>query len=127
MTAPVDADLNPFAVAVAVAGLLLGPKLAYYVGAYGLILLGWFTGLLVGLWRREEASKMPIWAYIACTLTGSLGVTVPAAEWATQYLPFSLSALLFPVAFIIPAVPDKWSTVGAEIYRRWKREREDPR
>lgn len=127
VAAPVDTDLNPFAVAVAVAGALLGPKFAYYIGAYGLILTGWFGGLLYGLYRREVDSKMPIWAYAMCTLVGSLGVTVPTAELASQYLPFSLTTLLFPVSFAIPAVPDRWSAIGVWALERWQNTRGAPR
>lgn len=123
MAAPVDTDLNPFAVAVAVAGALLGPKFAYYIGAYGLILTGWFGGLLYGLYRRQGDTRMPIWAYALCTLTGSIGTTVPAAELASQYLPISLTALLFPVAFAIPAVPDRWSAIGIWLLEKWQNAR----
>ena len=127
MAAPVDTDLNPFAVAVAVAGALLGPKFAYYIGAYGLILTGWFGGLLYGLYRRTAEAKMPIWAYAMCTLIGSLGATVPAAEFASQYIPIPLTTLLFPVAFTIPAVPDKWSAVALWALERWQSMRGAPR
>jgi len=104
-----------------------GPKFAYYIGAYGLILTGWFGGLLYGLYRRSVDAKMPIWAYAMCTLIGSLGATVPAAEFASQYIPIPLTTLLFPVAFTIPAVPDKWSAVALWALERWQSMRGAPR
>ena len=70
---------------------------------------------------------MPIWAYAMCTLVGSLGVTVPTAELASQYLPFSLTTLLFPVSFAIPAVPDRWSAIGVWALERWQNTRGAPR
>lgn len=120
MAVPTDVDLNPFAVAVAVAGALLGPKLAQYVGAYSVILLGWFGGLLYGLYRRSADAKMPVVAYVVCTFILSLGVTVTAAEVIAQYTPLSVTALLFPVAALIPALPDKWGAFGTWLMQRWE-------
>lgn len=117
---PPDIDLTPWAVAVAVAGAAVGPQFAQYVSAYAIILVGWFAGLLYGLYTRSPESKMPVWAYSVFTLILCTAVTVPAAQVAAQYVPFSYTALLFPVAAAIPAVPDKWGDIGHWLMERWQ-------
>jgi hypothetical protein len=114
-----DIDLNPIAVFVAVAGATMGPQISYYVGAYSIILLGWFAGLLFGLYRREE-SKMPVWAYTVCTLLAAIVATVPLSEWAARYIPFAYTVLLFPVAFVIPAAPDKLLDFVGFMLKKWR-------
>jgi hypothetical protein len=121
MAAP-DIDLNPLVVFVTVTGAMLGPQVAYYVGAYAIIFLGWFAGLLYGLYRRED-SKMPVWAYTVSTLLAAVAATVPLSEWASHYIPFAYTVLLFPVAFVIPAVPDKLVAFGATVLRKWRAEK----
>lgn len=117
---PPDIDLTPWAVAVAVAGAAIGPQFAQYVSAYAIILVGWFAGLLYGLFTRSPESKMPVWAYSIFTLILCVAVTVPAAQVAAEYVPFSYTALLFPVAAAIPAVPDKWGEIGHWLMERWQ-------
>lgn len=123
MAATPSVDLDPFTVAVALAGAFFGPKLSYYIGAYGLILAGWFAGVLFGLYRRGPDAKLPIWAFVMATMVGSLGITVPAAELASHYLPFGLTALLFPVAFVVPAFPDKWGGFAVQLLEQWRARR----
>jgi len=117
---PPDIDLTPWAVAVAVAGAAVGPQFAQYVGAYSLILIGWFAGLLYGLFTRSPESKLPVWAYTAFTFCVTMLATVPASQIAAQYVPFSYTSLLFPVAVAIPAVPDKWGSIGVWVLDRWQ-------
>lgn len=112
-------DLNPLSVAVAIAGALLGPKLAPYVGAYGLILFGWLGGVLVGLYRKEPGTRVHVAAFLAVSFVLTVGATVPLAEMASDYVPkATVATLLFPVAFLIPAVGLDWLKVG-----RWVAER----
>lgn len=113
-------DLTPFAVVVAIAGGLLGPQMAYYVGAYALIFLGWFFGLLYGLWVRPVDSRMPMWAYTVVTFGASIFTTVTVAEVASNYVPFAPTTLLFPIALAIPAMPDKWGIVGSWLLKMWE-------
>lgn len=117
---PPDVDLSPFAVFVAVAGAAVGPVFAQYVGAYSFILLGWFAGLLYGLYTRAPESRMPVWAYSLFTLSVALAVTVPASKVVADYVPFSYTALLFPISAAIPAVPDKWGSIGQWLLERWQ-------
>jgi len=119
MSAP-DVDLTPWAVAVTVAGGLVGPQLAAYVGAYSIILIGWFGGVLYGLYRRSTDARMPVWAYVLATFIGSLMLTVPASEVLAKYVPFASTALLFPVAAALPAFPDKWADFGAWLLAKWE-------
>jgi len=113
MSAPADVDLSPYAAFVIAAGAFFGPHAAQYVSAYALVLIGWFCGLMFGLWRRSPEARMPVWAYALFTLTAAIGVTVPAAELLQPYTPLPASALLFPVSAAIPAVPDKWGAIVA--------------
>lgn len=117
---PPDVDLTPWAVAVAVAGAAVGPQFAQYVGAYSIILVGWFAGLLYGLYTRRPDSQLPVWAYTLFTLIVCMLVTVPVSQAAAEWVPFSHTALLFPIAVAIPAVPDKWGAVGEWVLARWQ-------
>lgn len=117
---PPDVDLTPWAVAVAMAGAAVGPKFAQYVGAYALIFVGWFAGLLYGLYKRPADSRMPVWVYAVFTFIVSLGSTVTLAQFMAEYMQFSYTALLFPVAAAIPALPDKWGDIGNWMLERWQ-------
>lgn len=117
---PPDIDLTPWAVAVAVAGAAVGPQFAQYVSAYALILMGWFAGLLYGLFTRAPESKLPVWAYSLFTFLVTMVATVPISQVAADYVPFSYTALLFPIAVAIPAIPDKWGTIGVWAFERWQ-------
>ncbi len=120
MAGPPDIDISPWAVAVAVAGASVGPQFAQYVGAYSIILVGWFAGLLYGLFTRSAESKLPVWAYSLMTFIVTMGATVPFSQMAAEYVPFSYTALLFPISVAIPAVPDKWGTIGQWLLERWQ-------
>lgn len=123
---PPNTDLTPWAVALTIASAVFGPKLAALVGAYAIILLGWFAGLLYGLYTRNPESRLPVWAYALFTLVVCLMVTVPASLIASKTIPFfavEYTALLFPVAAAIPALPDKWGSFGAWLLRLWEQRR----
>jgi hypothetical protein len=102
------------------AGAAVGPELAQYVSAYALILVGWFAGLLYGLFTRSPNSKLPVWAYTLFTFLVTMVATVPVSQFAANYVPFSYTALLFPVAVAIPAMPDKWGTIGQWAIERFQ-------
>lgn len=120
MAAPPDIDLSPYAVGVMALGTFVGPHAAQYVSAYAVILVGWFCGLMIGLWRRDAGARMPVWAYTLFTLLVSVGGTVTIAEALVSYTSMPVSALLFPVAAAIPALPDKWGTFGQWAVDTWK-------
>ena len=120
MQTPPDVDLTPWAVALAIAGAAFGPKFAQYISAYSIILVGWFAGLLYGLYTRSVNSKMPVWSYALMTFIVTVFATVPLSQFAANYVPFSYTALLFPVALAIPAAPDKWGEVGEWLLTKWQ-------
>lgn len=107
-------------VAVLVTTAALGPEFAMAVGAYGVILLGWFGGVLVGVWRMPPVSRAQLVAFVLVSLVATLGITVSATEilahalrtaapWAGAIQP---SSLLFLVAFALPAVGYDWVDVA---------------
>jgi hypothetical protein len=120
---PPVVDLTPMAVAVAIAGALFGPAFAAHLGAYAIILLGWFAGLLYGLYTRAPESKMPVWAYGVFTLLVCLMVTVPASLLAAETIPVfkvEYTGFLFPIAALIPALPDRWGDAGMWLLSKWE-------
>ena len=70
-------------VAVLAATALLGPEFAVAVGAYGAIVLGWFGGMLVGLWRMPPVPRLQLAGFVVVSLVLTLGVTVSVAELLT--------------------------------------------
>lgn len=117
--APKDPDLSVYAAFVAAIGTMFGPTLAQYVAAYVLIMLGWFAGVLWGVWKREPEARMPVWAYVIATMLASVGVTATAAGYLSSVVPeVPVTALLFPVAAMIPAFPEKWADFGSWVLDR---------
>lgn len=115
MTTP---QLDPVSLVVAIAGSLLGPVLAPYVGAYTVILFGWAGGLLIGLYRRDPASRLSTARFTAVTLILTIGATTVAADFLSSKVSVGASLLLFPIAFLIPAIGHSWLDIGAWAVRR---------
>lgn len=103
-----DLDLSLWAAALTVAGFYWGPRAAQFISAYALILLGWFAGLLIGLYRRDVDSRMPTAVYVIVSLIGSVSFTVPFAMALDGTAGFGYTGLLLPVSLAIAALPDKW-------------------
>jgi len=111
-------------VAVLVATAALGPELAVAVGGYGVILLGWFGGVMWGVWRMPPVPRGQLVAFVLVSLVGTIGVTVSATEILTQLLratvPWASSVqpagLLFPVAFVLPAIGHNWIDVARWVW-----------
>ena len=114
--------LTAWAVAVSVAGALIGDKAAVIVGTYGLIFLGWFCGLMYGLWARPVESRMPVWAYAVFTLGVTMFGAVAAAELIAKWSPWDTkwTSLLFPIAVAVPALPHKWGDAGEWILKKFQ-------
>jgi hypothetical protein len=109
-----EPDLSPYAAFTAAFGTLLAPELAQYIAAYGIILIGWFAGSLWGVYKRAPESRMPVWAYVLSTLLVALGVTTTIAGIMTRVFPdLPVVTLLFPIAWAIPAYPERWSEFAA--------------
>lgn len=114
-------DLSAWAAAVWAAGVYVGPTAAQYIGTYAVILAGWFLGAMIGLYRRQENAKLRAWQFVTITFLASMGTTVPAAQWAANHFPLmslDFTALLFPVAGLIPATPNEWAWVGRKVAGR---------
>jgi hypothetical protein len=117
---PAEPELTPVAVAVAALTVLLGPQLAAVIGAYAVILLGWLGGVMVGVYRMPPAGRGQLFAFVVVSLVAVIGVTVPLAEAGAQALRAMVpwmsateaKGLLFPVAFLLPAVGHSWADVG---------------
>lgn len=109
-----EPTLDPFAVAVGLATMIVGPTLAPILGAYSLILFGWFAGVLIGVYRREPSSRMGTVVFIVVMFVLTMGSTVTAAEMIVAHTPYyagTATALLFPLAVLIPAVGDDWLVI----------------
>jgi hypothetical protein len=111
-------------VAVLLVTAMLGPEFALAVGAYGVIMLGWFGGVLIGLWRMPPAPRGHMASFVAVSLVATLGVTVSATEllagavratfpWASTV---EAHGMLFPVAFILPAIGHNWIDVARWVW-----------
>ena len=112
--------------AVALAGLVFGPQLAHVIGAYALIVLAWLGGALIGLWRRDPSDRLGVARFVIVSLVLTLGATVPVARWIDgQFNGVDAANLLFPVAFLIPAIGTDWVRIGRWVAdlvgRRWSR------
>ena len=111
-------------VAVLVATAAIGPELAVAVGGYGVILLGWFGGVMWGVWRMPPVPRGQLVAFVLVSLVGTLGVTVSATEILTHLLratvPWGSSVqpegLLVPVAFVLPAIGHNWIDVARWVW-----------
>lgn len=116
-------DLRPISVAATVLAGLLGPKLAVIASAYGIILIGWFAGLLIGFWRFDEVSKRFMLGYTIVTMIVAVGSTVALSSWLAQYVPIEASGLYMIVAGSIPAIGPNWPQVWEWVAKRgpWAR------
>ncbi len=126
MSAPPNLDL--VSIAAAIAGAALGPQLAPYIGAYSVILLAWVGGVIVGLYRRDQDSRMGAAAFITVTFVMTIGLTAFIASVLAQRISAESTTLLFPIGFLIPAVGDSWIEIGKWVATRirfkWETEKE---
>ena len=112
-----EPNLDPFAVAVSIAALLVGPKLAPILGGYTLIMFGWFAGVLIGVYRRDAGSRMGTIVFVLLFFLVTMGTAATAAELLAPYIGGKTNALLFPVAVLIPAIGDDWIAVAKWAWR----------
>lgn len=115
-----DLDLSLWAAALTLASFYWGPKAAQFISAYSLILLGWFAGLFIGLYRRDHESRMPTPVYVIVSLVASLGFTVPLAVALDGTAGFQYTGLLLPVSAAIAALPDKWRLAFDKLWEIWQ-------
>lgn len=117
-------NLDPVSVMVLLTASLVGERYAGIAGPYSVILFAWFGGVLTGLYRRAPTSRARLGLFVVITFVLTFGLTVPAADLVAQYAPAGTSALLFPVAFLIPAVGEDWIPLVRWAWGLWKRRKE---
>lgn len=109
--------LDPYAVAVGLAVLIVGPTLAPYLAAYSLILIGWFGGMLIGVYRRPPASRANTAGFVVVTFIITLLTTVPIAQGLAPYLGgMASTSLLSGVAIIMPAIGHNWADIAKRVW-----------
>lgn len=127
---PPDQDLTLLGVAIGLLTAFMGPQLAVVVGTYSIILMGWLGGVLVGAYRMPPVARAwQLPAFVLVSLLCTLGVTVPLAQVTVEALhavaPWlaqtTAKALLFPLAFALPAVGHSWADVVRWCWRQVQR------
>ena len=123
MSQPPSLDL--VSVITALMGALIGQQLAPYASAYLVIMLAWFGGVQVGIYRRDVSrSRMSTLSFVCTTLVLALGITGVVSAALGARLGIENTWLLFPVAFAIPAVGDSWIEIAAWAWGLWKARKE---
>lgn len=121
-------------VAVLVASAVVGAELAQAVGAYGVILFAWFFGVIVGVYRSPPAPRWQLAGFVVVTLGVTLGITTAAAQllaeavraWMPWAAGVSATDLLFPVAFLLPAIGHGWKDVARWLWSLRSRAQRQP-
>lgn len=99
-------------IAIAGATYLLGSYLGPILGTLFLIMFGWFLGVIVGLWRLPDTSRIrPLW-FVVVTFGATVGSASLAATWIAHRVGANPSEWLFFVAIGIPAVGHNWIDAG---------------
>lgn len=123
MPAQLEPDLNPISVTVMVLTAVMGPELAQVAGAYTIILMGWFGGLIWGALRLPAGGRFKLVLLCVLSLILTLGITVPLAEFVSNNAArlggweFTSKGLLFPIAVAIPAIGHSWPDLFAWAWR----------
>lgn len=130
MTTPPAPDLTPAGALLVVLAWWIGPELAPYASAYSLILIGWGTGLLIGVWRRPaDGRRWPIAGFALVSLVASMGLTVPATQLVASNVgmlapgasPVEASGWFMAVAAAIPAIGHNWPLIAAWLLAQLKK------
>jgi hypothetical protein len=108
MPAAPPTDLSPVAAVTAILGVILGPAVLPYAGAYAVIGAGGLVGAMIALFRRAPCTPLASVAFVSVMLLASMGVTVPIAQWLASYLNQPMTWLFFPVALSVAAVGEDW-------------------
>jgi hypothetical protein len=106
-------NLDPVAVLVVLATLLVSPQVAAVAGPYLVILIGSSMGAFLMLGRRQKPPSERGWYAFALFLVingCAFLFTVAAAVIAQKFVPIIPdSALLYgPIAFVIGLIGDRW-------------------
>lgn len=104
--------IDPVAVVVAVITLLVGPKLAVYLGPYMVIAAAGFTGAAISLSRREPDAKPGTWQFLALMVSMSMLVTVGITKLSAMlWAPLGSDFMLVLVALLVGFIGDDWPAV----------------
>lgn len=107
-----EVSLDPVAVVVALVTLLVGPKLAAYVGPYVVIAAAGLTGASIALSRRDPKAKPGTWAFLALMVSMSMLVTVGLTKLAAlAWAPLGSDFMLVLVALLVGFIGDDWPSV----------------
>lgn len=100
------------AAALAVFAWAFGAYLGPILGTLFLITFGWFLGVIVGLWRLPDGTRIrPLW-FVVVTFGATVGSASVAATWIAQRFHTSPMEWLFFVAIAIPAIGEDWVRVA---------------
>jgi len=101
--------IDPVAVSVALITLLIGPKLAVYVGPYVVIAAAGLTGAAFSLGRRDPQAKLGPMSFLAVMVAFSTLLTVGATQLlAFLWAPLGSTWMLAPIALVIGYIGDEW-------------------
>lgn len=117
-----EISIDPVALAVALVTLLVGPKLAAYVGPYVVIGAAGMTGAAFALSRREPGRRLGAIAYIVIMTFLSVLLTVPAAlmlEHVSGELTatWALGPIALAIGYFGDQLPDIARWFGARLAR----------
>lgn len=105
------------AVAIAVFAWAFGSYLGPILGTLFLICFGWLLGVIVGLWRLPDDTRIrPLW-FVVVTFGATVGGASVAATWIAQRLHTSPMEWLFFAAIAIPAIGEDWLRVARWAWR----------
>jgi hypothetical protein len=104
-----DPHLDLYSVFLILLSVGLGPELAPAVAAYIIIIPAAFVGALVALKQRppDEGSKGAL-VYLTILTLWSIGITFGVSRVIQTHSGIDWRWLLFPVAFGISALGDRW-------------------
>lgn len=104
-----EVTIDPVAVAIAILTVILGPKLAPYVGTYIVIAAAGLTGAAFSLGRREPDAKLGTWPFLIVMVAFSMLLTVGFTQLAALlWPPLGSSYMIAPVALVVGYIGDDW-------------------
>lgn len=119
MATGVEISIDPVAVVIALATMVLGPHVAAYVGPYIVIAGAGLTGAAFALGRRDPHARLGPFLFMLVMVGLSMLLTVATTEVAVKLWPSLESRwMLAPVALMIGYVGDDWPEVLKWVVRR---------
>lgn len=104
-----EVTIDPVAVAIALVTVLLGPKLAAYVGPYVVIAAAGLTGAAFSLGRRDPNARLGTWPFLIIMVGFSMLLTVGFTQLAALvWPPLGSSYMIAPVALVVGYIGDDW-------------------